>query len=682
MQGCIPDDVNRAALALVTVVALTSPQGAAAAQDSRQTTGPRLTELTLAQLGELEVTTVSKQPEVIWRTAVAVHVITAEDIRRSGATSIPEVLRLAPGVEVARIDADHWSIGVRGFGDQFSKSLLVLIDGRSIYTPLFAGMYWPAHDTMLEDVDRVEVIRGPGGTIWGANAVNGVINIITRGAADTHGTLVALGAGTVDRGAAAVRYGGRAGTVDYRAYAKGISRGPQFHTDGIDFDDWWTSQAGFRSDWSNAAGHSLTLQADVSHGRHGQRVLITTMTPAAQLPVDGYLEASGINLLARWEHLSANGAGVRLQGYYDHTSWLAPHFGESRHTFDLDFLHRISPARRHTFTWGAGTRHSPSLFTQVVPTLDFEPRARNEHLFSAFLQDEVELVRGRVWLTGGSKLERNQYTGVELEPSVRVVWTPTGSQSLWSAVTRAVRTPSRIERDIFSTSLSSTTNVIPVFLTVAGSPAFDAERLVGYETGYRALLGADVYVDAAVFHNVHDSLSSFGTPVVTLVGTPRPQYAVATFPYVNEVSGSSDGFEISPEWRPHARWQLKGSYSFVRFDLAITPASVDTNAVARYEGSSPHHQVRVDSSLTLPGRTELFTTYRYASALPARLVDAYHTADLRAAWRISTGLELSVSGQNLLQPHHVEFPHSAGPAVGISRSAFLGFVWSREAGRR
>src|SRR5258705_2830500 len=349
---------------LVGIVLLVAPLAAAEIDEQRPS---NLTELTLEQLGDIEVTTVSKRPEEIWRTAAAVHVITHDDIMRSGATSIPEVLRLAPGVEVARIDSVHWSIGVRGFGDQFSKSLLVLIDGRSIYTPPFAGMYWPAHDALLEDVDRIEVIRGPGGTIWGADAVSGVINIITRAAADTHGTMVVAGSGNIDRGAGALRYGGGSPrTFDYRVYGKGVSRGAEHHADGATFDDWWTTQAGFRADVTRHAGHTFTVQRDISKGSHGQRVNVASFTPPSQVPLDGYLDALGVNVLARWQREFTSERGVRLQAYFDRTSWTAPHFDERRNTIDVDFLQHATLAGRHAVTAGGGARVSPSRFIHVL----------------------------------------------------------------------------------------------------------------------------------------------------------------------------------------------------------------------------------------------------------------------------------------------------------------------------
>ena len=658
---------------LVAAVLLWSSAPARAADDQQNAT--RLTELSLEQLGDIEVTSLSKRPEEVRRTPVAIHVITHEDIRRSGATSIPEVLRLAPGIEVARIDSDHWSIGVRGFGDQFSKALLVLIDGRSIYTPLFAGTYWPAHDVLLDDVERIEVIRGPGGTIWGADAVSGVINIITKNSADTHGVTAAAGAGSIDRGAGALRFGGGNGSsFDYRVYGKGVNRGAEHHADGSTFDEWWTSQAGFRTDWKRLAGDTMTLQGDISKGSHGQRVSVASFSPPAQVPLDGALDALDMNLRAGWQRDLSSGRGFRLQTYVDRTAWTAPHFGERRTTFDVDFVHHLELAGRHTLTAGAGTRISPSKFIQTVSTLDFTPRRETSSVYSTFIEDQVALIRDRFWITAGSKVEHNSYTGFEAEPGVRLLWTPSSRSSIWSAVTRAVRTPSRIENAVVSTSYSSTTT-LPIFLRVTGNPDFDAERMLGYEAGYRTQLGVPVYLDVAAFHNRHTGLGSFGLGQVTVEQTPAPQHAIVNVLYVNGVNGTSDGFEVSPSWQPSAWWQLRGAYSYVRFNLANTPGSVDVNAVNRYAGSSPHHQLRLESHVNVGRTGELDTTYRHVSPLPAQKVPAYDTADVRVGWAVSRRVDVSVAGQNLLSPYHAEFGYSVGTPVGIARSLHVELRW-------
>ena len=648
------------------------------AQDSPSAPGQRLIDLSLDQLGAIEVTSVSKQPEEVWRTPVAITVITREDIRRSGFTSLPEVLRLAPGVEVARIDSAHWSIGVRGLGDSFAKSLLVLVDGRSLYTPLFAGTYWPAHVVFLEDVERIEVIRGPGGAIWGGAAVTGVINVITRAAADTRGALAAVTTGTIDRGIASLRYGGGNGnSFNYRGWAKGFTRAPQFHSDNATFDKWWMSQAGVRGDWKPRPRDLVTLQGEISTGRHGQRVAETLLSPPSVRALDGQLEAHGANLMARWERRAEDGTRFQLQAYYDWTSWAAPHFEERRHTLDVDLVQGLRPLARHTIVWGAGARYSPSRFTQTIPVLDFTPAEDTQRVYSAFVQDEISFAADRVTVTGGTKFEHNQYTGLELQPSLRGLWRTTPTQTVWGSIARAVRTPSRIERSVRSLSLFSPGPPFPVFVRAVGSDTYQSETLLGVELGFRTALGRTAYLDLATFRNSHDDLAAFGAAVVSVETSPPPARAVGTVPYVNGAEGVSSGYELSADWRLAAWWRLGGSYSYVKFDARLKPGTLDIATVTRYEGSSPRHQVRAESRLQLPAGGEMDAVYRYVSDLPARQVGSYHTADIRTGWRAGRGLTLDVSAQNLLQPRHVEFGMNAATAVAISRSIAVTATWSR-----
>lgn len=402
----------------------------------------RLTEMSLADLGNVEVTTVSKEPGEVWRTPAAIYVLTSEDIRRSGATSIPEVLRLVPGVEVARIDSDHWSVGIRGFGSTLSRSLLVLIDGRSVYTPLFAGVYWQVQNVPLEDIDRIEVIRGPGGTIWGANAVDGVINIITKSTKDTHGSLLSLGGGNVDEGTAGFRYGGGNGKgVNYRVYGMGFDRGPEFHSDGSNFDDWRMGQAGFRTDWDSSPRDTVTLQGDIYNVNAGESVAFGTFTPPYTITTDAEAKLSGGNLLGRWKRTLSSGSDVQVQAYYDRTNHFEPDYGETRNTFDVDFLHHLTLPGQQDFLWGLGARLSPGNFIQIVPTIDFLPHHQTDQIYSGFAQDEIPLFNRRVSLTVGSKLEHNNYTGFEVQPSARLLWMPSPKQTFWASVTRAYAPP-------------------------------------------------------------------------------------------------------------------------------------------------------------------------------------------------------------------------------------------------
>jgi iron complex outermembrane receptor protein len=663
------NSVLRATL-LGAILVVTLNTNTLAQAGSRQAAQPpSLIDLSLEALGELEVVTASKTPETIFHTSAAVWVLTQEDIRRSGATSIPELMRLVPGVQVSRIDSGHWAVGVRGFTDSFSKSLLVLIDGRSIYTPLFAGVYWGVHDVLLQDIDRIEVIRGPGGTIWGSNAVNGVINIITKPASDTHGMAASIGAGNVNSGVAEARYGAAANGFDYRLSAKAFRRAAQSHPDDTPWDEWWLGQVGFRSDWQGDNGSAFTLQGDVYRGSNGQRVSIGVFSPPSQQVLDDPLKVSGGHVNAGWRRATGPRGYLELHAYYDRTNFDGPHFAEARDTIDVDFLHNVALSGRHNLSWGAGARWSPGRFRQVIPTLDFTPRTQTATLLSAFVQDEIALVPNRVFATLGAKIERNHYTGAETQPTARLRWSPDPQQTLWGAVTRAVRTPSRIEADIRLTGFLLANPL--AFSRVSGNPEIQAEGLVGYELGYRRLIASTFHVDIAAFHNDYDRLVSNSLTVV-----PPPPYILLDFPFANGIEGSADGGELALDWSAAPWWRLRGAYSRVSVNLRNKPGDIDVTAVDRYEGSAPANQVHLQSSLNLPHGVQLDQTYRYAGALRTRGVDAYHTGDIRLGWRASPEIELSIAGRDLFSPRHVEFPQSPGPNVGMRRSIFASVAWS------
>jgi iron complex outermembrane receptor protein len=635
----------------------------------------KLTQLSLTQLGNLEIITASKVPEEVRRTPAAVVVLTQEDIRRSGATSIPEVLRLVPGVVVARIDSDKWAVGVRGFGSRLSKSLLVLIDGRKVYTPLFAGVYWEVQDTLLEDIDRIEVIRGPGGTVWGANAVNGVINIITKSAEGTHGALLSTGGGNLDQGFLNVRFGSGNGSLHYRVYGKGFTRGPQFHADNRNSDDWRMGQGGFRTDWNLRDHDTLTVQGDAYKGVAGSRLGVTTYSPPAINDVVKNADLAGGNLLARWQRVLPSGAGFQLQAYYDRTNRSEINFAEVRNTFDLDFVHHRR-WRRQNLIGGVGARLTVSDVAQVVPTVEFSPNRFTNEIYSAFAQDEVTIAPDRLWLTIGSKFLHNNFSGFEFQPGARLLWTPSSNHSLWASFSRAVRTPSRVEEHLRFTSLLLPS--LPAFIRLTGDGGFTSEELLGYEWGYRSTLHPALFVDFAAFFNDYDDLLSVeaNSPFVEIA--PPPFKVVLPVLLRNGLFGQTTGGEIAPTWAPKDWWRLKGSYSFLRINLTNKPASIDGSSARSIEGSSPRHQVVFQSLLDLPGRLNLDLTYRYVSALPAPAVKAYSTADLRFGWRAGQQLDLSVVGQNLLQPHHAEFAGNPGPLVGIKRSVYAKLTWTYE----
>jgi iron complex outermembrane receptor protein len=649
---------------------------AAVSQQGTESQG-RLKQLSLEELGNLAVTTTSKEPETLRKVPAAIYVITQEDIRRSGATSIPEVLRLVPGVDVARTDSDHWAVGVRGFGGQFSKSLLVLIDGRSVYSPLFAGVYWQVQDTLLEDIERIEVIRGPGGTIWGANAVNGVINIITKSAKDTHGTLASLSGGSVDQGIGVFRSGGTNGRgFNYRIYGKGFIRGPQFHPDGSNFDDWRTGQLGFRTDWDLTTRDTLTLQGDVYRGLDGERVAISFYTPPSRDVFNGPHDVAGGNIVGRWRRQFSKDSDLQIQGYYDRTSRHSPQLDEIRNTFDIDLLYHLALKGGQNVLMGIGGRWSPDTIVQKFTTLDFNPHHETDSIYSGFLQDQITIVPGKLALTLGSKFEHNNYSGFEIQPNVRLLWTPTLHQTFWAAVARAVRTPSRLDQDLKLTVLLQQANPT-IYLRILGTKDFSSEQLLGTEFGYRALIAEKLYVDLAVFQNEYNNLYGYGNGTILVENTPSPPHVVLQLPLANALNGDTTGFEIAPNWKPVQWWELKGSYSYLHLYVHDKTGFTDALNTVSDNGSSPHHQVVIQSLFSFVKKFEFDTTYRYVSALPAQLVNAYGTVDVRLGWRPVPGWELSIVGQNLLQPHHAEFGSDVDTSVGIKRSVYAKIIWRR-----
>lgn len=668
--------------ALCSLLALAGSQRMLFSQspDSNQKPVQDLNQLSLEELGNVEVTTVSKEPEQVWQTPAAIYVITQEDIRRSGATSIPEILRLAPGVEVARIDSDHWAIGVRGFGGEFSKSLLVLIDGRSVYSPLFAGVYWQIQDTLLEDIDRIEVIRGPGGTIWGANAVNGVINIITKKTKDTHGTLSPWGGGNIDQGIGEVRFGSTNGKgFDYRIYGMGFIRGPEFHPDGVNFDDWRMGQVGFRADWSNRDRDSFNLQGDMYKGLDGQRVAISYYSPPS-VSVINYPphHTSGGNLVGNWRHQFSEHSDIETRGYFDRTSRFSPQLDETRNTYDLDLLYHFAVKGRQDALLGVGARWSHDDITNIFPTLTFTPPQETDSIYSWFIQDQIGIVPGKLSLILGSKFEHNNRSGFEVQPNGRLMWTPASRQTVWAAVTRAVRTPSRLDQDLQLTDFLAASP--PIFLRVVGSKSFKSEHLVGTEVGYRTLLIRKLYLDLSLFRNDYDDLYGYGPGSEYVEASPPPARFILQEPLANALKGDTSGGEIAPDWKPADWFQVKGSYSYLHLYVHDKPGFTDDQNTVSDNGSSPHHQVIIQALFNIPKGFEFDSTYRFVSNLPFQKVAAYNTGDVRFGWRASHSWELSVAGQNLMQPHHGEFGsdvETVNTIVGIKRSVFATLTWTR-----
>jgi iron complex outermembrane recepter protein len=647
----------------------------------RETAAPPLSAsslktLSLEELSNIEVTSVTKEPSAAFRTPASIFVLTQSDIRRSGATNIPDLLRLAPGVEVAQIDSAKWAIGIRGFQGRLSKSVLVLIDGRSVYTPLFAGVYWEMQDTMLEDIDRIEVIRGPGGTIWGANAVNGVINIITKAATETRGTMASAGGGNVEQGFVNARYGAGTERLAYRVFGKGFTRGPQFHQDKRNFDDWRSTQGGFRLDWKPNPHDSVTLLGNAYETRAGSKLGVSTFSPPALINLEANGDFSGQNVVGGWRHALKSGGDVQLRAYYDRTDRQDLNYREVRQTVDVDFIHH-APLARHDIIWGGGLRISPSRFTQTVPSVDFLPHRQTYSIYSGFVQDTFAVMPNRLSLTLGSKFERNSFSGFEWQPNGRLAWMPTEQNIIWTSITRAVRTPSHIEEGFRFNALAAPS--IPLYLRLIGDGEFTPEQMVGYELGWRTYVKKGGFITLTGFINRYDDLLSVENRPAVVETDPAPLHLVLPLYLRNGIRAQTKGMELTGLWDLLSWWRLRGSYSFLHLDAKRDASSNDASTVAQLEGSSPRHKVVAQQMFTLPLGFGFGLTYRYVSALnsPDQRIPSYHTGDVSIGRRVAPGLDLSIAGRNLLQPSHPEYAGDPGGLVRIRRSAYIKLTWTR-----
>jgi len=610
--------------------------------------------MSLEQLTNIEVTSVSKAPEKANEAAAAIFVITADDIKRLGANSIPEALRIVPGLDVAQAGSNEWAVTSRGFNGQFANTMLVLIDGRTVYTPHFAGVWWDAQDVVLEDIDRIEVIRGPGATLWGANAVNGVINIITKSAKDTQGGMASFTAGNQINGDSTVRYGTKLDDDAFmRIYAK--------YTDNDEFrlksgssanDNWHKSQTGFRADWSSSADDKITLQGDAYKADESFILnLPSFVTPPATTSLQP-MEANGFNLLSRWNHIFSSESNTTVQVYFDQADRKDAVYDDRIDTADFDFQHVWTGLERNEIIWGAGYRLVDDFFTDTPYYVINSPH-RADNLFSSFVQDKIAIVPDKVFFTLGSKFEHNAYSGFEFEPSARVSWLVDSNQTIWSSVSRAVQSPSRTLADSnYFAQGQVQAGPFSGFSALAGSRSVNSEDVIAYELGHRIQPTKNLSFDTSVFYNHYTKLvvGTLGSAFPTSNSAfPSPFFIYPSLPE-NTNTAHSSGLEEAANWNVTDKWRLAASYTYLTFKID-QPDPFGYN----WEGKQPRNQFNVRSTLLLPYNTEMDNALYYVASLPSIGIAGYYRFDTRLAWKATDGVDLSLVGQNLLRAEHVEF---------------------------
>jgi iron complex outermembrane receptor protein len=629
---------------VILVLALCGDVRAATGEEKKQPAPQDLKRLSIEELASIDVTSVSRRPERLSQTPAALSVVSAEDIHRSGVVTIAEALRLADAIDVAHVNGNTWALTARGFNMSTANKLLVLVDGRSTYQSLFGGTFWDVQDTYLEDIDRIESIRGPGGTIWGANAVNGVINIISKPAASTQGTSLTLIGGSNDRAVAAGRYGGRAGSGHYRVYGKYRTRGPQtFAAGGSAFDSLDFGQGGFRIDSNQTTSSRWSVWGDIYRGTN----------EFADRP-EG--DVAGGSLVGRWIR-GSGGKAFSVQANYSRAYRRVPNqFEEVRHAGELDVQQRWSH-RRHNLMFGGTVRayRSDDLGTAGFR---FEPQVRNGWNANVFAQDEFELLPDRAYLTFGSKFGANDFTGLEVQPNARIRYQPSGRQMVWAAASRAVRLPTRFDNDI------RLVNPVTGAIVLAGSEDFESERVVALEAGYRTLPHPRVSIDASVFTNRYDDLRSQELRV-----TPAPLIVLD-----NLLNARTSGVEIASGVQVKPFWRIRGSYAWLHKSVSFDSGSTDPTG-GIFEGNDPSHQASARSYLDLPYGIALDGFLRFVGRRPAPAVPSYTELDLRAGWTVRPSVELSIIGVNLLHDRHVEIASPAAPVFAFRRSIIARSVW-------
>jgi iron complex outermembrane recepter protein len=664
------------ALGWLTVAIVLSLAFATTAQEAP----PDLSKLSVEDLMNVEVTSVSKKEQKLSRVAAAIFVITAEDIRRSGATNVPDLLRMVPGLQVAQINSSTWAITARGFDGQYSNKLLVLVDGRSVYSPIFAGSYWDTQTLQLETIARIEVIRGPGATVWGANAVNGVINITTKKADDLQGGSVTAAGGTTDQAYGTARYGGKIGDpLSYTVFGGGFSRGSfPIQTGQSGEDAWRTYRGGFRVDADASPKESLTFEGHAYSGTAGELVsTIASISPPVNAILPFQDRFSGWDVLSRWTHTISPHSETSLQIDFDRSSRGDTTYGTGLDKFNIDFQHHLGWGNRQDLVWGL----SYDLATDGLATtarIVFNPAHQTRHFFSSFVQDEIVIRPDKVYFTVGAKLDYNDYTGVGLQPSVRIAWIVSDRSMFWAAASRALRTPSQIDRYIrVNEAVALGPQGLPVLVSAFGNPVRQNEILNAFEVGYRTDIAKSISLDGTAFYNDYDDVVSVEPGAPFLETAPAPLHLVLPEVFGNGLHGETHGLELSVNWKIASHWTLSPGYSFLAMHLHSDPASLDTTTVAGTQGGLPNHQAQLRSHVDLHNHWQWNASAYFVGRLAAPGVPSYTRLDTNVLWQPTERFSVSLVGQNLLRDRHLEYigPDQTEESSLIKRSAYVKFTW-------
>jgi iron complex outermembrane recepter protein len=647
---------------------------------------PDLTQKSLEDLMNIQVTSVSKKEQKTSQVAAAVFVISREDIRDSGALNIPDLLRMVPGLDVAQIDAGKWAISARGFNGQYSNKLLVLIDGRTAYSPIFAGVFWDSQNVILDNIERIEVIRGPGAAVWGSNAVNGVINVITRDTSNTQGSYLAVGAGNAGTGPVTIQYGGKARYLGtYRVSVEGIHDNSLPTLAGLPgHDDLSLVRGGFRIDTRLSARDSLSTEGEGYRGNAGEMTFFpVSLFPPENATLSLRDRYSGWNLFSRWKRTISQGSETSLQVNFDRTTRSDSTRGNSTYSigqnaFDIDFQHHIAWGARQDIVWGLGYRVSSG---DIDPTfrISATPESRRTQLFSSFAQDEIAIRPNRIHLILSARLERNDFTGFDLQPSARLAWTPDSKNSVWGAISGADRTPARSDTDIRANfEALPGPGSLPILVSLFGNPNQKNEQLTAFEAGYRKMWTSGLSLDSTAFFNRYRDLTSVEPGAMRFELNPAPAHLLMPESFGNGLYGETHGIEVFAKWKAARFWTLNPGYTFFSMHLHEFAGSKDSQTAPGTEGGTPEDQAQLRSNMSLPWNLQWNASGYIVSRLTSQPIPSYTRLDTGLNWSLSESVSLSLVGQNLLKDLHPEYsgPNSTVQPGLMRRAAYAKITWS------